>query len=120
MPIIYSVLLVAAAVSHIAERRLVWAFDFAPGGGELVRTLSEDMLRLYPSLPPNTRILLINDAFKNDTLQPMFIMHLTYGDKSLKIAKMTHDAKSGAPLIPVGSYDHVFEYDGSRYREVKQ
>jgi len=119
MPIIYSVILAAAAVSHVAERRLVWVFDFAPGGGELVRTLSEDMLRLYPSLPPNTRILFINDAFKSDTLQPQFILHLTYGDKSLKVAKMTHDAKSGALTIPPGSYDHVFEYDGTRYREVR-
>jgi hypothetical protein len=103
---------------HREERRLAVARDFGPGGEDLVRVLSEDISRLYPKLPRNTRILLVNDAFGNEAWQPMFVVQLTYGARSLQITKMRWEAKSGVLPIPSGTYDHVFAYDGEHYREV--
>jgi len=105
-------------VLHLEQRNSALARNFGPGGEGLVRVLSEDVFRRYPRLPPNTRIVLVNDAFQDERWQPMFVIQLTYGDRSLKISRMRWEAKFGALTLPSGTYDHVFLYDGTHYREV--
>ena len=116
--IMLSLVLLATILLHFLQRHLVVARDFAPGGEDQVRVLSEDVLRLYPRLPTNTRLLLINDAFGDERWQPMFVIHLTYGDRSLKITKMRQERTGVLRILP-GAYDHVLVYDGGHYRKAR-
>lgn len=103
---------------HLEQRNSALARNFGPGGEGLVRVLSEDISRLYPRLPPNTRVVLVNDAFEGERWQPMFILQLIYGDRSLRITKMRWEAKPDALPEPSGAYDHAFLYEGGHYREI--
>lgn len=80
---------------------------------EVQRSLVEQLHQLRPALRPGSRILFLDDPYE-PSYQTMFLVLLSYGDRTLQVdlAKtMQHspDAKE------IASYDYVFDYRLGRF-----
>jgi hypothetical protein len=93
--------------------------------GELNRSAVKQMHRLEPKLPHNSRLLFLDDPYRSDWFNLTFVVRLLYRDRSIVIHRAKPDiAGAEKPLEAItsatlASYDHVFDYRGGYFRELR-
>src|SRR5262249_30883351 len=88
-----------------------------------VRSMARQLVAIHPALPPQSRVLFLEDGFTTEEWTPLFILRLVYEDPALVVDRLKQDTR-----IPPGweqfnspdhvHYDHVFNYLAGRYVEV--
>ena len=79
------------------------------------RDCVEQLHRIEPHLASNSRILFLNDPVPADWYNLVFMVRLSYRDRSLEIDRIKQP-----PTSPENSYDYVFDYQKGRFFEVKR
>ncbi len=104
-----AVFLSVAAVMYWVNTRSSWREVWnVSHEGEQYRSIVEQLHRLRPVLRRNSRVLFLDDPL-DDAWQMLFLMQLSYGDRSLVIDRAKFMTQPpGAPEI--ASYDYVFDY----------
>jgi hypothetical protein len=106
-------LLVAAVVVplQVMQAHSCVRQGFGPGGQSLVRDLA--VTAALPGSVGKHRVVLIDDPWAGDQWQPQFIVHLSRGNRDIKILRAT----SHQPP-PVRAGDQVLKYSNHVYAEV--
>src|ERR1019366_7269931 len=79
------------------------------------RDCVEQIHRLVPHLASNTRILFLNDPVRADWYNLLFMVRLSYRDRSLEVDRIKQP-----PTAPENTYDYVFDYRERRFLDVKR
>lgn len=79
------------------------------------RDCVEQLHRLEPRLAPRSRILFLNDPVRADWYNLLFMVRLSYGDRSLVV-----DRVKQPPTAPDNTYDYVFDYREGRFVELRR
>ena len=79
------------------------------------RDCVEQLHLVEPHLTSNSRILFLNDPVPADWYNLLFMVRLSYRDRSLVV-----DRVKQPPTAPENSYDHIFDYREGRFFEVKR
>jgi hypothetical protein len=101
-----------AAYSHYRENQYLVRVNAGPGAHIQIRGMVDDFRRLYPTMPRNTRILLVNDPFQNLEWMPIFTLRLLYRDFSLKVYRTP---VPGPVVSEDGVYDLVIVWRNDHY-----
>jgi hypothetical protein len=112
--------LVAMVILYPFYRRQGWANVVTVTlEGPMVRTAAEQIQDLYPKFPQGSRLLFLDDPLKADREDMIEIVRLVYRDTSLVV-----DRVKKMPARPdetqLASYDHVFDYRGGVFFELKR
>ncbi len=85
----------------------------------MVMALSARLRELRPALPHGARLLFLNDPVAPNLEDLLFIVRLTYRDRTIDVERIS---QTHAPPTPrqMQSYDAVFDYGAGRLFEVKQ
>lgn len=82
-------------------------------------SLAADMRSLRPALPPDARLLFLNDPMLPNVEDMIFLVRLNYDDRTLEV-----DRGKTLPQMPsvrqMQAYDAVFDYHSGRLTEVPQ
>jgi hypothetical protein len=82
-------------------------------------SLAANMRSLRPTLPPDARVLFLNDPMLPNVEDMLFLVRLNYRDRSLEV-----DRAKRMPQPPsarqMQAYDAVFDYQSGRLSEVPQ
>jgi len=82
------------------------------------RRLTEQFRREYPTLPPGTKLLFVNDSFPKPAWDLLFNLRMLYGDKSIIVHRLEAPPDQRPdPKHPI-DYDHVFVTEGGGYVEL--
>ena len=82
-------------------------------------SLAADLRALRPTLPPDARLLFLNDPMRNDVEDMTFLVRLNYRDRSLNVDRAKRMPQPPSPRQMQG-YDAVFDYRSGRLIEVPQ
>lgn len=90
---------------------------FYPGNGksDLIRNFKDDLARLYPSMPANAHLLLLDDPFEPVEWTPSGLLQLYYREPELDVARV----KQPEYRLSTGAikWDHVLTYRGGHMIE---
>jgi hypothetical protein len=89
-----------------------WLYD----PPRMVRAFADQIHAMHPTLPPNARLLFLEDAFATDEWTPLFILRLQYKNATLVADRVK--MMNPKPATQDG-YDFVFTYENGSYRQVK-
>lgn len=82
-------------------------------------SLAADLRTLRPTMPPDARLLFLNDPVRAEKEDMIFLVRLTYRDRSLAV-----DRGKRMPQRPgqrqMQAYDAVFDYQAGRLTEIPQ
>lgn len=94
----------ALAYAHAHDR----PNRFYPGNGksELVRNFKDDFARLYPTMPADARILLLDDPFESVEWTPISLLQLYYREPELDIQRVKQQQ-----ITPDTKWDHIVTYN---------
>jgi uncharacterized protein (TIGR03437 family) len=82
-------------------------------------SLAADLRALRPTLPPDARLLFLNDPVRNELEDLIFLVRLNYRDRSLTVDRAKRMPQPPSPRQMQG-YDAVFEYQSGRLIEIPQ
>jgi hypothetical protein len=82
-------------------------------------SLSADLLALRPTMPPDARLLFLHDPMRPDFEDLIFLVRLSYRDRSLTIDRARRLPQMPSPRQMQG-YDAVFDYRSGRLIEIPQ
>jgi hypothetical protein len=111
-----ALLLVLTAVLYPQYKHPGWRFySEKVQEGSQYYDWAEQLHGLEPAFPPHSRILFLNDPVPAEWWNMLFLVRLSYGDRSLVVDR----TKQTRPLPEPGHYDYVFDYRDGRFLEVK-
>ncbi len=93
----------------IQSRDRAWTLDSIDPNMVLIRDMRADLLKIRPSLPPDARVLFLNDAFPPDTWNTLYIVRLLYKSPSIAV-----DRKQALPA-DAASYTLILTYRVQHY-----
>jgi hypothetical protein len=84
-----------------------------------IRGLREQLLRLHPGIPSGSRILFTQDPFPEASYNLMFVVHLTYRDRSITVDRgKVMNPKPDTPAML--TYDYAFSYENGNLRQLER
>jgi len=115
-----------AALFVVSMAILYWAYKPLGYGGiySVAEEAPEDrdtVTQLHaaaPTIRPGSRLLFLNDPIRPDTYSLLFMVQLSYDDRSLHIFRVK-EMKQPPNDKEIASYDYVFDYRNGRFFEVK-
>jgi hypothetical protein len=93
--------------------------------GEMNRSTVRQLRRLEPQLPHDSRLLFFDDPYRPDWYNLTFVVRLLYNDRSIVVHRgkpeiVEMERPTGAlTSATLASYDHVIDYRGGYYRELR-
>ena len=75
----------------------------------------QQLHRVEPRLAPRSRILFLNDPVRADWYNLLFMVRLSYRDRSLVVGRVKQP-----PTAPENSYDYVLDYKEGRFVELRR
>jgi len=82
-------------------------------------SLAADLTALRPTLPPDARLLFLNDPMRNDVEDLIFLVRLDYRDRTLNVDRAKRMPHQPSPRQMQG-YDAVFDYQSGKLIEIPQ
>jgi len=89
------------------------ANTFSPQTQPMIRSTAEQIHRLLPKLPANSRILFLEDPFPADDWTLPAVVRLSYGDRTIAVDRVKRMTGRPDPK-EIGSYSVVLTYQGDR------
>jgi hypothetical protein len=86
-------------------------------GGPLNRSMAAQLHYIQPQLRHGSRLLFVNDPIRPDWWNMLFLVRLSYGDRTLEIDRIKQTDEPVGPR-DLAAYDHVFDYRDGRFVEV--
>jgi hypothetical protein len=85
--------------------------------GPLNRSMAAQLHHIQPQLRHGSRLLFLNDPIRPDWWNMLFLVRLSYGDRTLEIDRIK---QTDGPVGPrdMAAYDYVFDYRDGRFVEV--
>ncbi|HEX4276214.1 MAG TPA: hypothetical protein VHZ74_12715 [Bryobacteraceae bacterium] len=98
-----------------------WLYDPPKAAHTMVRQL----VALHATLPPQARVLFLEDGFTTQEWTPLFIMRIIYDSPTMVVDRLKRDTAKPAGWEQYMSadrvhYDYVFDYLAGRYIEVQK
>lgn len=97
-------ILTALVLFTIQFRDRAWTSDAIDANMILIRDMRADLLKVRPSLPPDARVLFLNDAFPLDTWNPLYIVRLLYKGPNIVVDRLKVHPADPAPYTLVLDY----------------
>lgn len=105
---------IAGAVLFAINERPRWASVNAVSiEGEGLRSIDYQIHQLRPALPRNARVLFLDDPI-DDPWRMMFLMRLSYRDRSLIVDRARY-MQPAPDARQIASYEYVFDYRYGRF-----
>src|SRR5262249_30287817 len=83
-----------------------------------IRSILSQLGRRHPTLPSNSRILLLRDPFPKLEWTTVMMIRLFYRDNSLEFEQAGH-LGSSPQTGDLGSYDYVWTFEDGKLVEIK-
>jgi hypothetical protein len=82
-----------------------------------VRITARQFRSRLPDVRPGTELLFVKDAF-GGSYELLYTLSLLYNEKELEVAQLEGRSAQEAAADLDAKYDHIFTYEGGRYREM--
>lgn len=99
----------ALALFIIQSHDRVWTFDSVDPNMVLIRVLRQDLLKNRSSLPPDAKVLLLNDPFPPDSWNTLYMVRLMYRSPAIAVDRMK------AMPADAASYTLILNYRDQHY-----
>ncbi len=112
---VVSMAILYSAFKPLGYANIASVTEVAPGNRNIVTQLHA----ATPVIRPGSRLLFLNDPVAPDLFDLLFMVRLSYNDRSLQVSRVK-EMKAAASAQEVASYDYVFDYRDGRFITLKQ
>jgi Dolichyl-phosphate-mannose-protein mannosyltransferase len=82
-----------------------------------IRSIQEQYKQLYPSMPPESRVLILKDPFGQYNWASIFVIRLVYRDPSIHVDRLeTMNPKPDAAAV--ATYNYILTFEDDRLIEI--